>query len=231
MFNQQNIFNNQSIPTTAEASTFMNKVFGWMSAGLLVTALTANWTANNIGFIPGHWYLFLFLGQLFLVYKISRNAMNMSVNSATGLFILYSAVTGISLSGLTMVYTASSLATTFLSTAILFGIMAIYGMTTKSDLTSMGKFLFMGLIGIVISSIVNFFLGSSILQMAISAIGVIVFTGLTAHDTQKILHMYQSGDAYSETGTKKAVLGALTLYLDFINLFIFLLQFMGQRED
>ena len=231
MFNQQNIFNNQSIPTTAEASTFMNKVFGWMSAGLLVTALTANWTANNIGFIPGHWYLFLFLGQLFLVYKISRNAMNMSVNSATGLFILYSAVTGISLSGLTMVYTASSLATTFLSTAILFGIMAIYGMTTKSDLTSMGKFLFMGLIGIVISSIVNFFLGSSILQMAISAIGVIVFTGLTAHDTQKILHMYQSGDAYSETGTKKAVLGALMLYLDFINLFIFLLQFMGQRED
>lgn len=231
MFNQQNIFNNQSIPTTAEASTFMNKVFGWMSAGLLVTALTANWTANNIGFIPGHWYLFLFLGQLFLVYKISRNAMNMSVNSATGLFILYSAVTGISLSGLTMVYTSSSLATTFLSTAILFGIMAIYGMTTKSDLTSMGKFLFMGLIGIVISSIVNFFLGSSILQMAISAIGVIVFTGLTAHDTQKILHMYQSGDAYSEAGTKKAVLGALMLYLDFINLFIFLLQFMGQRED
>ena len=231
MFNQQNIFNNQSIPTTAEASTFMNKVFGWMSAGLLVTALTANWTANNIGFIPGHWYLFLFLGQLFLVYKISRNAMNMSVNSATGLFILYSAVTGISLSGLTMVYTASSLATTFLSTAILFGIMAIYGMTTKSDLTSMGKFLFMGLIGIVISSIVNFFLGSSILQMAISAIGVIVFTGLTAHDTQKILHMYQSGDAYSDTGTKKAVLGALMLYLDFINLFIFLLQFMGQRDD
>ena len=231
MFNQQNIFNNQSIPTTAEASTFMNKVFGWMSAGLLVTALTANWTANNIGFIPGHWYLFLFLGQLFLVYKISRNAMNMSVNSATGLFILYSAVTGISLSGLTMVYTASSLATTFLSTAILFGIMAIYGMTTKSDLTSMGKFLFMGLIGIIISSIVNFFLGSSILQMAISAIGVIVFTGLTAHDTQKILHMYQSGDAYSDTGTKKAVLGALMLYLDFINLFIFLLQFMGQRDD
>ena len=231
MFNQQNIFNNQSIPTTAEASTFMNKVFGWMSAGLLVTALTANWTANNIGFIPGHWYLFLFLGQLFLVYKISRNAMNMSVNSATGLFILYSAVTGISLSGLTMVYTASSLATTFLSTAILFGIMAIYGMTTKSDLTSMGKFLFMGLIGIVISSIVNFFLGSSILQLAISAIGVIVFTGLTAHDTQKILHMYQSGDAYSETGTKKAILGALMLYLDLINLFIFLLQIMGQRKD
>ena len=230
MFNQQNIFNNQSIPATAEASTFMNKVFGWMSAGLLVTAVTAHWTANNIGFIPSSWYFMLFLGQIFLVYKISRNVMNMPVNQATGLFILYSALTGVSLSGLTMIYTAASISSTFFSTAILFGAMAIYGMTTKSDLTSMGRFLYMGLIGIFISSLINIFIGSSILQLAISAIGVIIFTGLTAYDTQKILQMYQSGDIYSDSGTKKAVLGALILYLDFINLFIFLLQFLGVRN-
>lgn len=230
MFNQQNIFTSQSIPNTAEASTFMNKVFGWMSAGLLVTALTANWTANNIGFIPSSWYFMLFLGQLFLVYKISRNVMNMSVNQATGLFILYSALTGVSLSGLTMIYTASSISSTFFSTAILFGAMAIYGMTTKTDLTSMGRFLYMGLIGIIISSLINIFIGSSVIQLAISAIGVIIFTGLTAYDTQKILQMYQSGDIYSDSGTKKAVLGALILYLDFINLFIFLLQLFGVRN-
>ena len=231
MFNQQNIFENQTIPSTAEASTFMNKVFGWMSAGLLVTALTANWTVNNIGIIPSTWYFLLFIGQLFLVYKLSRNVMSMSVNTATGLFILYSALTGISLSGIAFMYTTASLASTFLSTAVIFAVMAFYGMTTKTSLNSMGRFLIMGLVGIVISSIINIFIGSSVFQMAISAIGVLIFTGLTAYDTQKILQMYQSGDAYSESGQKKAVVGALTLYLDFINLFIFLLQFMGSRDE
>jgi len=230
MFNQQNIFNNQTIPTTEATSTFMNKVFGWMASGLLVTALTANWTSNNIGFIPSSWYLFLFFGQIFLVYKISRNVMNMSVNKATGLFILYSALTGVSLSGLTLIYTSASITSTFLSTAILFGTMAIYGMTTKKDLTSMGKFMIMGLIELIISMFVNFFIGSSLLQLAISAIGVVIFTGLTAYDTQKILQMYNSGDTYSEAGTKKAILGALILYLDFINLFIFLLRLLGVRN-
>ena len=209
----------------------MNKVFGWMSAGLLVTALTANWTVNNIGVIPSTWYFLLFIGQLFLVYKLSRNVMSMSVNTATGLFILYSALTGISLSGIAFMYTTASLASTFLSTAVIFAVMAFYGMTTKTNLNSMGRFLIMGLIGIVISSIINIFIGSSVFQMAISAIGVLIFTGLTAYDTQKILQMYQSGDAYSESGQKKAVVGALTLYLDFINLFIFLLQFMGSRDE
>lgn len=231
MFNQQNIFENQTIPSTAEASTFMNKVFVWMSAGLLVTALTANWTVNNIGVIPSTWYFLLFIGQLFLVYKLSRNVMSMSVNTATGLFILYSALTGISLSGIAFMYTTASLASTFLSTAVIFAVMAFYGMTTKTNLNSMGRFLIMGLVGIVISSIINIFIGSSVFQMAISAIGVLIFTGLTAYDTQKILQMYQSGDAYSESGQKKAVVGALTLYLDFINLFIFLLQFMGSRDE
>ena len=226
MLNQQNIFENQTIPSTAEASTFMNKVFGWMSAGL-----TANWTVNNIGVIPSTWYFLLFIGQLFLVYKLSRNVMSMSVNTATGLFILYSALTGISLSGIAFMYTTASLASTFLSTAVIFAVMAFYGMTTKTTLNSMGRFLIMGLVGIVISSIINIFIGSSVFQMAISAIGVLIFTGLTAYDTQKILQMYQSGDAYSESGQKKAVVGALTLYLDFINLFIFLLQFMGSRDE
>ena len=156
--------------------------------------------------------------------------MNMSVSGATGMFILYSALTGVSLSGLAKIYTAESIATSFLSTAALFGGMAIYGMATKRDLTSMGSFLFMGLIGIIISSVINIFVGSSLIQLAISAIGVIIFTGLTAYDTQKILQMYQSGEIYSDSGTKKAILGALVLYLDFINLFIFLLRFLGVRD-
>ena len=109
--------------------------------------------------------------------------------------------------------------------------MAVYGMTTKTDLTSMRRFFIMGLFGIIMSSIVNIFIGSSIFQIAISGIGVLIFTGLTAYDTQKILQMYQRGDAYSESGQKKAVIGALTLYLDFINLFIFLIQFMGVRDE
>ena len=230
MFNQQNIFQSTSSVNSTEASSYMNKVFGWMGAGLLVTAISANWTVSNIGFIPGSWYLFLFIGQIFLVYRISRHVMNMSVNGATGMFILYSALTGESLSGLAMIYTAESIATSFLSTAALFGGMAIYGMVTKRDLTSMGSFLFMGLIGIIISSVINIFVGSSIIQLAISAIGVIIFTGLTAYDTQKILQMYQSGEIYSDSGTKKAILGALVLYLDFINLFIFLLRFLGVRD-
>jgi len=230
MFNQQNIYQTSSRPTSAEASAYMNKVFGWMGGGLLITALTAHWTGNNIGFIPGSWYLFLFIGQIFLVYRISRHVMNMSVNGATGMFLLYTALTGVSLSGLTMIYTTESIATTFLSTSALFGGMAIFGMTTKKDLTSMGSFLYMGLIGIIISSIINIFVGSNIMQMAISAIGVIIFTGLTAYDTQKILQMYQGGEIYSETGTKKAILGALVLFLDFINLFIFLLRFLGNRR-
>ncbi|MAJ45122.1 MAG: hypothetical protein CMF96_10325 [Candidatus Marinimicrobia bacterium] len=231
MFNQQNIFKNQTIPSRTEASIFMNKVFGWMSAGLLVTALTANWTVNNIGTIPGSWYFLLFFGQLFLVYKLSRNIMSMSINTATGLFILYSALTGVSISGIAFVYTSASLTSTFLSTSIIFGLMAFYGMTTKTNLNSMGRFLIMGLFGIIISSIINIFIGSSIFQLAISAIGVLIFTGLTAYDTQKILQLYQGGDAYSESGQKKAVFGALTLYLDFINLFIFLLQFMGIKDE
>jgi FtsH-binding integral membrane protein len=146
------------------------------------------------------------------------------------LFWFYAAVMGLSLGGIFLVFTGESIARVFFVTAATFGAMSLYGYTTKSDLSRFGSFLIMGLIGIVIASIVNIFIGSSALQFAISIIGVIVFVGLTAYDTQRIKAMYLESDT-GEIAGKKAVLGALTLYLDFINLFLMLLQLFGHRRD
>lgn len=230
MFQRQNVLSSKSISQEALKS-FLTRVFGWMGAGLLVTAMTAQWVITNIGMINPMLFFGAVIVELFLVYRISRYVMGMSLNMATGLFIFYSALNGFTLSGLAFIYTTESLASTFLSAAGLFGVMAFYGAVTKKDLTSWGSFLFMGLIGIIISSIVNIFIGSGTLQLAVSAIGVLVFTGLTAYDVQKILKMYEFGDQESDTGGKKAILGALTLYLDFINLFIMLLRLFGNRRN
>ena len=146
------------------------------------------------------------------------------------LFWLYAAVMGLSLGGIFLVFTGESIARAFFITAATFGAMSLYGYTTRSDLSRFGSFLMMGLIGIVIASLVNIFLGSSALQLAISIIGVIVFVGLTAYDAQRIKEMYLESDT-GEIAGKKAVLGALALYLDFINLFMILLQLFGQRRD
>ena len=230
MFQRQNVFSVKSVSQEALKS-FLTRVFGWMGAGLLVTAMTAQWVITNIGMINPMLFFGAVIVELILVYRISRYVMDMSMNIATGLFIFYSALNGFTLSGLAFIYTTESLASTFLSAAGLFGVMSFYGAVTKKNLTSWGSFLFMGLIGIIISSIVNIFIGSGTLQMAVSAIGVLVFTGLTAYDVQKILKMYEFGDQESEIGGKKAILGALTLYLDFINLFITLLRLFGNRRN
>ena len=215
--------------------TFMARVFGWMTIGLLTTALVAlgidafqlqkALVANS-----GVFMVLLFvqlgiaLGMSFLINKIPAPV-------AAGLFLLYSVVTGVVFSILFLIYTHASIAGTFFVTAGMFGTMAAIGYTTTKDLTSMGSLLFMALIGLVIASLVNMFLHSSGLSWLISFAGVIIFTGLTAYDTQRIKQSYAAGEYGTATFEKTAVYGAFALYLDFINLFIYLLRFMGSRRD
>ena len=159
-----------------------------------------------------------------------RDRINrMSVSAAQITFWLFASIMGLSLASVFIEFTQTSIARVFFITASTFGAMSLYGYTTKRDLTKLGGFLFMGLIGIIIASVVNIFVGSTALQFAISVIGVLVFVGLTAYDTQNIKNMYYGGDS-EEIGSKKALMGALKLYLDFINLFILLLQLFGQRR-
>jgi FtsH-binding integral membrane protein len=170
------------------------------------------------------------LAPLGLVMLLSFGINKMSATAAQGVFWLYAGLMGISMASIFLMFTGASIARVFFITAGTFAAMSLYGYTTRRDLARFGSFLFMGLIGVVIAMLVNMFLHSSALQFAISVIGVLVFTGLTAWDTQQIKEMYFEGD-YGEVATKKAVMGALRLYLDFINLFMMLMQLMGVRRD
>ncbi len=233
----------------------MNKVYGTMSVGMALTALTAWATAGlavtsdptgaaaQIGenaYLTGFGaaiytsplkWLVMFAPLLF-VFGFSAGINRMSAATAQTVFYVFAAVMGLSISSIFLVFTGTSIASTFLVTAIAFAGLSLYGYTTKRDLSPMGTFLMMGLIGLILASIVNIFVASSAMQFAISAIGVLIFAGLTAYDTQSIkneyIQMAQSGDR--EWLGKSAIMGALRLYLDFINLFMFLLQFMGNRE-
>ncbi len=222
-----------------QASTlFLAKVFNWMAIGLGLTGITAYFTANSeaaLQVIFGNQMIFygLIIGELGLVFYLSARIQKLSAQAATGLFIGYSVLNGITLSVVLLAYTMTSIAATFFITAGMFGAMAVYGFVTKKDLSSWGSFLFMGLIGIIIASVVNIFIGSSMMSWIISGIGVIVFTGLTAYDVQKITQIGSSGIMESgETAIRKgAIMGALALYLDFINLFLMLLRFFGGARD
>lgn len=212
-------------------NTLVRHVYAWMGGGLAVTAFMALFTLSSpalLQAIAGNRLLFfgLMIGELALVFTLSGAVSRLSEFTATTIFFAYSALNGVTLSILALVYTASSISSTFITTAGMFGVMSLYGYMTKRDLTSWGSFLFMGLVGVVIASVVNIFVGSSAVSWIISAIGVIVFTGLTAYDTWKIREMAAQGI----TGRKPAILGALTLYLDFINLFLMLLRFNGERR-
>lgn len=173
---------------------------------------------------------FLSLITLGIVFFISFRINKMKSDTANALFWVYSSLVGASLSPLFIMYTGESLANTFFMTSIFFGLMSLYGYTTKKDLTSLGSFMIIGLWSIIIASIINIFLKSSALQMGLSAIAIIVFCGLTAWDVQKIKFFYNPSDPV-EISTKKSILGALALYLDFINMFLHLLRFMGSRKD
>lgn len=176
---------------------------------------------------PLRWVVML--APLALVFFLSFRIHKMSISAAQTTFWAYAALVGLSLSSIFLVYTSASIVQTFFVTAASFGALSLWGYTTKRDLTGMGSFLFMGVIGLVIAMLVNLFLQSSALQFAISAIGVLVFAGLTAYDTQQIKEMYYEQDDTLVAG-RKAIMGALRLYLDFINMFMFLLQFLGNRE-
>ena len=211
---------------------YMSKVYGYMATGLLGTALAAYFGAASGLYIslaqtPFIWLLVL--APLGMVLFLSARLHKMSSATAKNMFWLYAGLTGLSLSYVLLAYTGVSVVRTFLVTAASFGALSLYGYTTKRDLSGMGSFLFMGLVGIILAAIVNFFLQSSALHFAISVIGVLVFAGLTAYDTQDIKRIYYAGDT-RETAEKKAIMGALRLYLDFINMFLLLLQFMGDRD-
>ncbi len=220
--------------------SYMLRVYNLMALGLAITGVAAFATSQMavsggqltpfgalIYTSPLRWVVML--APLAMVFFLSFRVEKMSVSAAQTTFWVFSALMGLSLSSIFLVFTGESIVQTFFITAASFGALSLWGYTTKRDLTGMGSFLFMGLIGIIIAMIVNIFLQSSALQFAISAIGVLVFAGLTAYDTQKIKEMYYEGDGAVVAG-RKAIMGALRLYLDFINLFLFLLQFLGNRE-
>jgi FtsH-binding integral membrane protein len=219
----------------------MLRVYNYMALGLVLTGVTA-WAVANTSLgslfftttatgglaMTGLGWI-AFLAPIGLVLVLSFGVQRMSVGTAQLVFWVYAALMGVSLATIFFAYTMASITQVFFVSAAAFGATSLWGYTTKRDLTSMGSFLFMGLIGIVIASIVNIFLGSSALGFAISIIGVLVFTGLTAYDTQKIKEMYYVGDDGSVAG-RKAIMGALSLYLDFINLFLMLLRLFGDRR-
>ncbi|WLI78397.1 Bax inhibitor-1/YccA family protein [Kosakonia sp. H02] len=216
--------------------TYMAQVYGWMTCGLLLTAFVAWYAARSeaiMSFVFSSQITFfgLIIAQLALVFVLSGLIHKLSPALATGLFMLYSALTGLTLSSILLVYTSQSIAATFVVTAGMFGVMSLYGYTTKRDLSGFGNMLFMGLIGIVLASLVNFWLKSEALMWAVTYIGVVIFVGLTAYDTQKLKSIGQQIDVSDSSLLRKySILGALTLYLDFINLFLMLLRIFGNRR-
>ena len=217
----------------AESSVIKN-IFLWMAAGLALTGFVAHglYTSGYIvQIIRSGMVLPLLIGEIALVFVITRNIMRFRASTGILLFLLYSALNGVTISSVFLQYTYATVSEAFFVTALLFGTMALYGMTTKKDLTKMGSYLTMGLIGVIIASLVNFFLQASFIYYIISIAGVIIFTGLTAYDVQKFTRLSQMiGRDDSETAMKVSIIGALNLYLDFINLFLFLLRFMGRRK-
>lgn len=214
----------------------MYRVYAWMSAGLTITAAAAYLVSNNAAMthalFTNNWIFFgLMIAQLALVVVLSAFLTRLSFVVAAALFLLYSLLMGITLSSLFIIFSLSSLAATFIIVATMFAVMSLYGYFTQADLSTMGNILFMALIGLIIAMVVNIFLKNSAMQMIISGVGVIVFSLLTAYDVQKIKYTAQQLLSEHQDLSKVALFGALTLYLDFINLFLFVLNFTGQRRQ
>jgi FtsH-binding integral membrane protein len=226
------------------AKNFISNVFSWMGIAMAITAVTAYFFANDAALLglllnvnelgqfagPTMFGYIVMFAPFGLVLLMGMRFAKMSYGSLVAVFGIYSILMGMSLSFILLVYTAASVFQTFLTTSLMFGVMALVGYTTKTDLTKFGSILFMALIGLIIASVINMFMGSETMDYIISFVGVLIFTGLIAYDVQKLKRigsglMYQNQDA-----NKLAVMGALSLYLDFINLFLFLLRFMGDRK-
>jgi FtsH-binding integral membrane protein len=228
-----------AFPTTAEASAervsaFLQKVYGWMFIGLAITAgvaytVTSSPTLMQHVFSNQILYFGLILAQLGLVFYLSAKVETLAPNVAMLLFVVYAGLNGVTLSFILLVYTGESIATTFMVTAGMFGAMALYGSTTERSLAGVGQFLFMGLIGLILASIVGIFWNNDALQFLITVVGVIVFTGLTAWDAQRLKQM--AATVPKDRMGSYAVVGALALYLNFINLFLMLLRVLGGRRN
>jgi FtsH-binding integral membrane protein len=219
-----------------EQKKFITKVYGLMAGALAITGLVSMYAVTSqpiLEFLFGNRSVFLILiiVELLLVGSLVTLVRRLSATAAVALFIAYSALNGLTLSGIFLIYTASSIGITFFITAGLFAIMSAYGYTTSKDLTKLGNLLVMLLVGIVLASIVNFFMHSTAIYWIVAYVGVFVFTGLIAYDTQKLKEMYTVSSVNPEEGKKVAVIGALSLYLDFINLFLMLLRFFGRRNN
>ena len=235
MENYQNEISAQRVMDRSVSATLMRSVYYWMAGALTITGLTAMLVANNetlmsilfssMGLVWG-----LLIAEIVLVMILSAAINKLSFSMATLLFILYSVLNGVTLSSIFVIYTQGSIASTFFITAGMFGALAVYGTVTKRDLSGMGRFLFMTLIGLIIATIVNIFVHSTMLYWITTFVGVLVFAGLTAWDAQKIQQMAQTADEVNETTQKLALLGSLMLYLDFINLFLYLLRIFGKRN-
>jgi FtsH-binding integral membrane protein len=223
------------------AKSFMTQVFGWMTLAMFVTAVTAYWFSSSVSLMSSlrnietggmtmlGWVVML--APIGFVLLMSLGFQRLSPAILTLLFISFSVLMGMSLSFILLVYTAASVYKTFAITAAMFGIMAVTGYTTKTDLTKFGSIMMMGLVGLMVAMLVNIFMQSSAMEYIISIVGVLIFTGLTAYDVQRLKRMGAGAGEYGEVNTRKlSILGALTLYLDFINLFMFLLRFLGDRK-
>jgi FtsH-binding integral membrane protein len=236
----------RAVAIDAGLRAYMIRVYNYMAAGVALTGVVAWLTFNAAvvtdaagsitGLTPfgqtifsGPLTIVLFLGTLGLVFFMSFRIGNLQPSTALMLFMAYAALLGLMLSSVFLAYTGASITRTFFISAASFGALSLYGYTTQRDLSPIGSFLIMGLFGLILAMLVNMFLKSSGLEFAISAIGVLIFAGLTAYDTQRIKEVYSANDDGTATG-RKAVMGALTLYLDFINLFLFMLRFLGDRR-
>jgi hypothetical protein len=225
----------REVEVSAAFPALMRKVYLWMTLAMVITGFTAYLVATNMSLLSliysskvVMWGLIIV--ELAIVFGVTAAINKLSLPVATLLFILYSVINGALLSSIFLIYTLSSISTVFFITAGTFGAMSLFGYTTKQDLTSWGKILMMAVVGLIIATIVNLFVKSSGLEMIVSYIGVLIFVGLTAYDTQKIKEMCLQAPDMGETMQKFALLGALSLYLDFINLFIYLLRIFGKRN-
>jgi FtsH-binding integral membrane protein len=230
----QSAFTPGAAVSAERITTFLRKVYGWMFVGLGITATVAMGVASSptlVRALFSNKFLFfgLMIAELGLVFYLSARVNKLSPATASGLFLLYSALNGATLSFIFLAYTGTSIATTFVVTAGMFGALALYGTTTKRSLAGVGQFVFMGLIGVLLASLVGMFWKSEGLQFIISVAGVIVFTGLTAWDAQRLKVM--AATVPESSYGSYSVVGALALYLDFINLFLFLMRFMGGRKN
>ena len=231
-------FQNQVIQSVNTAyRTLMGKVYLWMTLALAVTGLTSLYVASSPGLVQsifasrGTFWL-LVIAELALVFILSARIMKMSFSTAGIMFALYSVLNGVTMSFIFIAYTSASIATAFFVTAGMFAAMSFIGFVTKKDLSSFGSFFTMALIGLIIASVVNIFLNSSVMYWIITYVGVLLFVGLTAYDTQKIKQMLiEYGDEVNDSTQKLALIGSLSLYLDFINLFLYILRLFGNNKE